>query len=104
MNPLIMFLVIIGLVGAFAYSAGKRWQLMRVGQDEDRFEDIGKRLEGVAIYALAQKKMHYYRLAGAAHMVIFLGFAILLLRSLMLWGRGFDPSRRCDAGTFTLPE
>ncbi len=92
MNPLIMFLVIIGLVGAFAYSAGKRWQLMRVGQDEDRFDDIGKRLEGVAIYALAQKKMHYYRLAGAAHMVIFLGFAILLLRSLMLWGRGFDPS------------
>lgn len=92
MNPLVMFLVIIGLVGAFGYSAGKRWQLMRVGKDEDRFDDIGKRLEGVAIYALAQKKMHYYRLAGAAHMLIFLGFAILLLRSVILWGRGFDPS------------
>ncbi|MBK9260171.1 MAG: (Fe-S)-binding protein [Polyangiaceae bacterium] len=87
-----MFLVIIGLVGAFAYSAGKRWQLLRVGRDEDRFDDIGKRLEGVAIYALAQKKMHYYRLAGAAHMLIFVGFAILLLRSIILWGRGFDPS------------
>ncbi|HRI64284.1 MAG TPA: (Fe-S)-binding protein [Polyangium sp.] len=92
MNPMLMFLVIIGLIGAFAYSAGKRWQLMRVGKDEDRFDDIGKRLQGVAIYALAQKKMHYYRLAGAAHMLIFLGFAILLLRSVILWGRGFDPS------------
>jgi len=92
MNPLVMFLVIIGLVGAFGYSAGKRWQLMRVGKDEDRFDDLGKRLEGVAIYALAQKKMHYYRLAGAAHMLIFLGFSILLLRTLILWGRGFDPS------------
>lgn len=92
MNPMLMFLVIIGLAGAFAYSAGKRWQLMRVGKDEDRFDDVGKRLEGVAIYALAQKKMHYYRLAGAAHMLIFLGFAILLLRSLILWGRGFDPT------------
>lgn len=92
MNPMLMFLVISGLVGAFAYSAGKRWQLMRIGKDEDRFDEIGKRVEGVVIYALAQKKMHYYRLAGAAHMLIFTGFVVLLLRSLILWGRGFDPS------------
>ncbi len=92
MNPLLMFLVIFGLVGAFAYSAGKRWQLLRVGRDEDRFDSIGKRIEGVLVYALAQKKMHYYRLAGAAHMMIFVGFAVLLLRSIILWGRGFDPS------------
>jgi Fe-S oxidoreductase len=92
MNPMLMFLVIFGLVGAFAYSAGKRWQLLRIGKDEDRFDEIGKRIEGVAIYALAQKKMHYYRLAGAAHMLIFTGFVVLLLRSLILWGRGFDPS------------
>jgi len=30
------------------------------------------------------------RLAGFAHMLIFLGFGVLLARTLMLWGRGFD--------------
>src|SRR5262249_15564892 len=38
------------------------------------------------------KKMYYYSAAGIAHQLIFGGFVVLLLRSLMLWGRGFDPS------------
>ncbi len=36
--------------------------------------------------------MGYYPLAGLAHKLIFVGFMVLLLRSLMLWGRGFDPA------------
>jgi hypothetical protein len=36
--------------------------------------------------------MSYYPLAGLAHKLIFLGFSVLLLRSLILWGRGFDPA------------
>src|SRR5262249_43813667 len=32
-----------------------------------------------------------YPVAGAAHMLIFLGFNVLLLRSIILWGRGFSP-------------
>ncbi len=92
MNPLMMFLMIFGLVGAFAYSAGRRWELLKVGRPEDRFDDIPERVKGTAIYAFAQKKMHYYRLAGAAHMLIFVGFMVLLARSIILWGRGFDPS------------
>ncbi|TKC97061.1 (Fe-S)-binding protein [Polyangium fumosum] len=92
MNPLMMFLMIFGLAGAFAYSAGRRWSLLQVGRPEDRFDDVPERVKGTAIYALAQKKMHYYRLAGAAHMLIFLGFVVLLARSIILWGRGFDPS------------
>src|SRR5512144_656070 len=92
MNPLIMFLVMLGLVGAFAYSAGQRWQLLRVGRDEDRFDDIPERVKGTLVYAFAQKKMRYYPLAGAAHMLIFVGFMVLLLRTLILWGRGFYPA------------
>jgi len=92
MNPLIMFLMILGLTGAFAYSAGRRWELLRVGRPEDRFDDVGERAKGTLIYAFAQKKMHYYRLAGAAHMLIFVGFMVLLARSIILWGRGFYPA------------
>ncbi|UQA63719.1 (Fe-S)-binding protein [Polyangium aurulentum] len=87
-----MFLIILGLTGAFAYSAAHRWDLLRTGRDEDRFDKIPDRLKGTWTYAFAQKKMRYYPLAGAAHMLIFAGFMILLLRSIILWGRGFYPA------------
>ena len=35
--------------------------------------------------------MPAYPLAGIAHIAIFFGFLVLLLRSLMLWGRAFSP-------------
>jgi len=35
--------------------------------------------------------MSYYPLAGLAHILIFFGFLVLLLRSLILWDRGFIP-------------
>ncbi len=35
--------------------------------------------------------MDYYKPSGAAHELIFAGFVILLLRTLVLWGRGFSP-------------
>jgi Fe-S oxidoreductase len=38
----------------------------------------------------AQIKMPKYRLAGLAHYGIFLGFAVLTLRTVVLVGRGFD--------------
>jgi len=50
----------------------------------------------VLFWALrAQIKMPKYRLAGLAHYGIFLGFAVLTLRTVVLVGRGFDE-------TFTL--
>ncbi|MBI5513482.1 MAG: (Fe-S)-binding protein [Deltaproteobacteria bacterium] len=39
----------------------------------------------------AQMKMPKYPLAGLAHYGIFLGFAVLLLRTIILVGRGYDP-------------
>ncbi|MEI8254501.1 MAG: (Fe-S)-binding protein [Deltaproteobacteria bacterium] len=44
------------------------------------------------VWALrAQMKMPKYPLAGLAHYMIFAGFAVLLLRTVMLCGRAFDP-------------
>jgi Fe-S oxidoreductase len=78
--------------GVFAYSARRRWKLLRVGKPENRFDHPTDRLRATFKYAIAQLRMQRYPLAGAAHMVIFLGFIVLLLRSLILWGRGFDES------------
>ncbi len=94
MNPILMAVIIIGLVGMFAVTARKRWLLLGVGDEtaESRVADVGERLGRVWTFAFFQKKMRYYFTAGLAHQLIFMGFAVLLLRTLVLWGRGFEPS------------
>ena len=94
MNPVAMAVVILSLVGVFLWSAHNRWGLLKVGDHthESRFDQVGERLGRVWTFAFFQKKMRYYLAAGLAHNLIFFGFLVLLLRSLILWGRGFDPS------------
>ena len=92
MSPIFMALLLVAGWGLFAYSARRRWNLMMVGAKENRFDNPGERLRRTLKYAIAQVRMRRYPLAGAAHMLIFLGFGVLLLRTLILWGRGFDES------------
>jgi Fe-S oxidoreductase len=92
MNPTMMLTLLVSAWAAFAWSANRRWQLLKVGRSENRLDHIGTRLKVLFEYAIVQKKMSYYPLAGLAHMLIFIGFTVLLLRSLILWGRGFDPA------------
>jgi len=93
MNPILMAVILVGLVAAFAVSARNRYKLLRVGQPtwETRFDRIPQRVRAVLRFAVLQTKMPNYRLAAAAHYLIFGGFVVLLLRTLVLWGRGFDP-------------
>ena len=94
MNPIAMAAIIVGLTAFFAWTARRRWALMMVGgpTHESRFTEVPERLRLTWVFAFYQKKMRYYFTAGLAHNLIFLGFLILLFRSLILWGRGFDPS------------
>jgi Fe-S oxidoreductase len=104
-----MAVIVLGLVGVFSVSAVRRLRLLKVGQAtwESRTDQLGERLARVWDLALAQRKMRYYFLAGVAHQLIFMGFVVLLLRSVMLWGRGFDPSFNLwvlgPEGVFGLP-
>jgi heterodisulfide reductase subunit C len=90
MQPYVMLLLLLAGWGYFFYSAYRRWNLMMVGAGENRSGRVGERVQAVIRFALAQERMRRYPLAGLAHMMIFTGFAVLLLRSLILWGRGFD--------------
>ncbi|HEX3777363.1 MAG TPA: (Fe-S)-binding protein [Polyangiaceae bacterium] len=94
MNPVAMAVIIVSLTAVFAVSAWRRFNLLKVGTAtwESRLSEIPKRLGLVWTFAFFQKKMRYYYLAGVAHQLIFLGFLVLLLRTLVLWGRGFSPS------------
>ncbi len=74
--------------GAFAYSAWRRWKLLCVGAAENRFDQPAARLRGVWSYGIRQLRMRRYPSAGIAHLLITAGFFVLLLRTLILWGRG----------------
>ncbi len=92
MNPILMTLILLAGWGMFAYSALRRWRLMMVGAAESRSDQQPERLRRTLTYAIAQLRMRRYPVAGIAHMLIFAGFGVLLLRTLMLWGRGYDAS------------
>jgi heterodisulfide reductase subunit C len=85
-----MAILLVGLFAAFFWSANRRWQLLKVGRADNRLDRLGERLKGTYEFAFVQKRMDNYRVAGLAHKLIFIGFLVLLFRSLMLWGRGFD--------------
>lgn len=94
MGPIWMTLLLASTLGLFSWSAYRRVRQVAVGVPDPRFawtsEQIADRLKTVLVYAFGQKKMPNYTLAGFAHVGIFLAFVVLLLNSLMLWGRGFD--------------
>ena len=96
MSPLGMTLLLLSTLAFFSWSAFRRWRQLKLGAPEPRIhwhdpQEMGLRALDALRYAFGQRKMPYYRLAGTAHIFIFSGFMVLLLRSIVLWGRGYDP-------------
>ena len=92
MSPIAMLTLLIAGWAAFAFSANRRWQLLKVGRPENRIDSVGRRLGMVLRYGFAQVRLTNYPAAEYAHKLIFAGFIVLLLRTLTLWGRGFEPT------------
>jgi Fe-S oxidoreductase len=90
MNPTVMLAILLAAIAAFAWTAGRRWQLMRIGLPEDRTDRLPERVASVVRFGLGQSRMPKYPIAGIAHFLIFAGFSVLLLRTVVLVGRGFD--------------
>jgi hypothetical protein len=59
MNPILMAVILVGLSGAFAVSAVRRYRLLRVGQPtwESRFDRVGERIDAVVGVARFEKKI-----------------------------------------------
>jgi len=95
MGPIWMTLLLVSTLGFFSWSAFRRLRQVKIGVPDPRFawnsEQIADRTKTLLVYAFGQKKMPNYTMAGFAHVGIFIAFQVLLLNSLMLWGRGFDP-------------
>jgi Fe-S oxidoreductase len=95
MSPFAMTVVLVVAIGVFTWSAIRRTRLLLLGGPDPRAnvtaENLPQRIRDTLVYAFGQKKMPYYPVPGFAHILIFFGFLTLLLRSLVLWTRGYIP-------------
>ncbi len=97
MSPIAMTLVLVGTLSFFSWSVYRRFRQVKLGVPDARFAwtpaQIARRTATVLVVALGQQKMiekKGYQPAGIAHAGIFFAFNILLLNSILLWGRGYD--------------
>ncbi|MCP3902235.1 MAG: 4Fe-4S dicluster domain-containing protein [Planctomycetes bacterium] len=96
MNPVVTAVLLIVAFAAFAVSVRRRWRLLMIGSaGRRRFvpDRVGERARGAVRFVLGQTRLTRYRGAGLAHEAIFFAFVVLLVRSLILFARGFvgDP-------------
>ncbi len=89
-SPIAMTLLLVAGWGIFAWSAKRRWRLMTIGPPEHRFDRLGERFRRMMRFAFGQWRMPRYRLAGVAHIFIYAGAVVMLLRGLILFGRGYS--------------
>jgi Fe-S oxidoreductase len=89
MSPTAMLTLMFAAIAMFSWSASRRWKLLQIGRPASRLDHIDARLKGTWRYAFKQEKMDYYNPAGVAHKLIFFGFLVLQIRTIILWGRGY---------------
>ncbi len=91
MQPVAMTLLLVAAFGFFAYSAYRRWRLMLAARAPlNRTDHLPERIRSVVVYMFGQLRMPRYAAAGWAHVLVFFGFSVLLLNSIILWVRGYD--------------
>ena len=91
MHSIVMLSLLVAAFVAFGWSASRRMSLLKIGAPVRPTDHPSQRLLRVLKIGLGQSKMLKYPGAGLLHVFIFFGFLVLLLRTLMLWGRGFAP-------------
>ena len=93
MNPLLISLLIIVALSVFGRTMFGKIQLLKALEPADRVNHLKERLMNMVILAIGQKRLvgrAKERSSGIMHAFIFWGFCILLIRSLTLYGEGFQ--------------
>ena len=93
MNPLLMALLLIVGLTVFGRSMVRKIRLLKALEPTDRANHLKERLINMAVLAIGQKRLvgrAKERSSGLMHAFIFWGFCILLIRSLTLYGEGFQ--------------
>ncbi|HTJ60367.1 MAG TPA: (Fe-S)-binding protein [Candidatus Saccharimonadales bacterium] len=80
-GAVVLALVAVLGFGAFAYRTWKLYRYLRLGWNEDRTQQLGKRLKDELVIYLLQRKLlkRPYFVRGLAHAFIFWGFIVITL-------------------------
>ncbi len=84
---LLFGVILLAAVAFFLVTVHKLYRLLRLGQPEDRFDQIGRRVRGVATFVLGQRRV-VREPAGWGHFFIFWGFIIITVGSVETFGAG----------------
>ncbi|MEI6306256.1 MAG: (Fe-S)-binding protein [Deltaproteobacteria bacterium] len=90
-NSTIFTPLLIAALAVFAWSCWKRFSLISLGQAEDRFDNIGARIQEMLLYAFGQKRV-LAKPFGLNHFVIFWSFIILMVANGEFLLHGVCPS------------
>jgi Fe-S oxidoreductase len=71
-------------IGAVVLSLSRRFQVLRAGRPDNRFDRLGERFKHMLVYAFGQKKMFDDPVAGLYHVLIFYGFLAVSLRTVSM--------------------
>ncbi len=90
MSPVLMSTLLLCALALFANTVAGRWWLLRAAEPERRTDRPWRRLRELAVIGFGQQRLLWERGAGLMHLGIFAGFVVVSLRTLTLFGRGFD--------------
>jgi Fe-S oxidoreductase/nitrate reductase gamma subunit len=80
----VMYALVIPTLLIFAYGIYRRFRLWQLGKPELRFDDPVLRLKGLSLYALGQARLLNDRYGGVFHTLMFFGFAILFIGTVVV--------------------
>ena len=91
-NLAIFIAIFVFSIAFFGWSCFRRFRLVLLGRAENRFTNVGKRIQGMLYYAFAQRctVSHGYRF-GLNHFVLFWCFTILLIANTEFLFNGLFP-------------
>jgi hypothetical protein len=88
-----MSILLIVALTVFGRTMIRKIQLLSALEHTDRINHLKERLKNMVILAIGQKRLvgrARERSSGIMHALIFWGFCVLLIRSLNLYGQGFQ--------------
>jgi len=86
-----VLVVLLAAVGYFTIRARRLYRMLRLGPNENRFDNIPERIRGVLSYVGLHTRMFRNLYSGTLHFFIFYGFVVLLTAIVQAFGEGIFP-------------
>ncbi|MCZ7583290.1 MAG: (Fe-S)-binding protein [Deltaproteobacteria bacterium] len=88
-EKILFALAILGGLAYFSYTMYRRLALVFRAQPDARFGDVGRNVASAIKFGFGQGRMPQDLVPGLFHIFIFVGFMVLSLRTLVIFGMGF---------------